>query len=108
VNLEDCSEFLSAYRDKAEDIPDTRNNRVCFDFEERRVVPTHYTIRTTQNGPHLRAWVVETSADAENWQEVDHRRDSRWWLSRTFAVVTGAPARLIRLVQIGRNHRSDD
>jgi hypothetical protein len=32
-------------------------------------VATHCTIRTTQCGPHLRAWGVETSADAEKWQE---------------------------------------
>jgi serine/threonine protein kinase len=108
VNLEDCSEFLSAYRDKADDIPHTRNNWVCYDFKERRIVPTHYTIRTTQYGPHLRAWVVETSADAENWQEVDHKEDSGWWVSRTFAVVAAAAARFIRLVQVGRNHRGDD
>jgi hypothetical protein len=108
MNLEDCSEFLSAYSDKADDIPDTRNNWACFDFEERRIMPTHYTIQTTQYGPHLRYWDVKTSADADNWQEVDHRKDSGWWLSRTFAVVARAPARFIRLVQIGCSHRCDD
>jgi hypothetical protein len=74
ADLESDSIFRSAYRPKKEDIRHTRNNWICYDFKERRIVPTHYTIRT--NGDygtgysHLKSWLVETSADGKNWREV--------------------------------------
>jgi hypothetical protein len=40
VDLETDSRFGSAYRKKTEDIPHTRNNWLCYDFKERRIVPT--------------------------------------------------------------------
>jgi hypothetical protein len=71
----------SAYRLHSEDIPHTRNNWVCYDFKERRIVPTHYTIRTYDYGPaggrHLKSWLVETSADGESWREVAREEDNK-------------------------------
>jgi hypothetical protein len=58
VDVETGSLFASAYRLKEEDIPHTRNNWLCYDFKERRIVPTHYTIRTQNYGPggsHLKS-----------------------------------------------------
>jgi hypothetical protein len=58
VDLETISHFLSAFRKKTEDIPHTRNNWVCYDFKERRIVPTYYAIRTNGSGPggfHLKS-----------------------------------------------------
>jgi hypothetical protein len=46
ADLEAISCFESAYRLKKEDIRHTRNNWICYDFKERRIVPAHYTIRT--------------------------------------------------------------
>jgi hypothetical protein len=43
-DLETDSPFLSAYRDEEGVIPHTRNNWLCYDFKERRIVPSHYTI----------------------------------------------------------------
>jgi hypothetical protein len=68
--------FLSAYREKEEDIPPTMNNCVCYDFKERRIVTTHYTIRTNGFMAHLKGWLVETSADWESWQEICREEDS--------------------------------
>jgi hypothetical protein len=51
ANLEDDSHFSSACRSRSEDIPHTRNNWVCYDFKERRIVPTHYAVRTNWYGP---------------------------------------------------------
>jgi hypothetical protein len=73
ADLETGSCFLSAYRGKKANIPHTRNNWVCYDFKERRIVPTHYTIRTYGNGPggpHMKSWLAETSANGEKWREV--------------------------------------
>jgi hypothetical protein len=115
ADLETGSDFFSAYRDKKEDIPHTRNNWICYDFKERRIVPTHYTIRTNLNGPvsyHLKSWLVETSTDGENWREVAREEDNnqlngRWFIA-TFPVAGGGECRFIRLVNIGRNHEGDD
>jgi hypothetical protein len=84
---------------------------LCYDFNERRIVPTHYTIRTYDagpGGPHLRSWLLETSADGENWREVD-REDyneqlNGYTFTGTFPVAAGGECRFIRLVNIGRNH----
>jgi hypothetical protein len=115
ADLETGSEFMSACRDKEEDVPHTRNNWICYDFKERRIVPTHYTIRTNGGWPgctHLKSWLVETSADGENWREVACE-ENNWQLNGkhftgTFPVVGGGECRFIRLVNIGRNHRGSD
>jgi hypothetical protein len=53
---------------------------VCYDFNERRIVPTHYAIRThgyDPRGCHLKSWLVETSVDGESWREVAHEEDNK-------------------------------
>jgi hypothetical protein len=40
------SYFISVLRKKEENIPHTPNNWVCCNFEDRRIVPTHYAIHT--------------------------------------------------------------
>jgi hypothetical protein len=82
----------------------------------RGIVPTHYTIRT--NGydgpgfPHLKSWLVETSADGERSRAVAREEDNEQLngtcFTGTFAVAGGGECRFIRLVNIGRNHRGDD
>jgi hypothetical protein len=115
ADLETDSCFISAYRWKEEDIPHTRNNWICYDFKERRIVPTHYTIRTHWNGPggqHLKSWLVETSMDGENWREVAHEEDNKQlngtYFTATFLVAGGEECQFIRLVNIGRNHFGHD
>jgi hypothetical protein len=88
---------------------------VCYDFKERRIVPTHYTIRTNGYGPggeHLKSWLVEISGDGQNWWEVAREENNTQlngkWFSDTFAVAGGGECRFIRLVNIGRNHYGGD
>jgi hypothetical protein len=115
TDFETDSLFFSAFRDKEEDIPHTRNNWICYDFKERRIVPTHYTIRTHHGGPgddHLKSWLVETSVDGKTWREVDHKENNKQlngtYFIGTFPVAGGGECRFIRLVNIGRNHYGDD
>jgi hypothetical protein len=115
TDFETDSYFWSAYRDKKEDIPHTRNNWICDDFKKRRIVPTHYTIRTNDGDPgkeHLKSWLVETSADGKTWREVDHKENNKQLngahFTSTFPVAGGGECRFIRLVNIGRNHYGDD
>jgi hypothetical protein len=88
---------------------------ICYGFKERRIVPTHYTIRANYRGPgssHLKSWLVETSGDGESWREVDHQEGNEQlngrWFTGTFAVSGGGECRFIRLVNIGRNHCGSD
>jgi hypothetical protein len=73
------SVFRSAFRYKEEDVFHTRNNWVCCDFKEKRIVPTYQTICThcdAPGGAHLKSWLVETS-DGEIWRDVARKDDSR-------------------------------
>jgi hypothetical protein len=115
ADLETDSVFFSAWREKKEDIPRTPNNWVCYNFKERRIVPTHYTIRTCGGPPgwyHLKSWLVETSADGEGWREVAREEDNEQLngelLTGTFAVADGGECRFIRLVNIGRSYGGSD
>jgi hypothetical protein len=115
VDLDDDSIYWSDYRDEEEDIPNTKNNWVCYDLKERRIVPTHCTIRTCLDGPggaHLKSWLVETSVDGGNWREVarekgNDRLNGKLFVD-TFAVTGCGECRFIRLVNIGRNHARND
>jgi hypothetical protein len=117
ADLEAYSHFESAYRDGGEDIPHTRNNWLCYDFKERRIVPEHEAIRSFHYDPcweHLKPWVVETSADGESWKMIDHSEDNheiaalhaKW--NRVFAVARVVECRFIRPVKIDRTHRGSD
>jgi hypothetical protein len=110
ADLDADSCFFSAYRNSWDPIPPTRNNWVCYDFKVRRIVPTHYAIRTYGYGPggfHLKSWLVETSADGECWREVARAEGSTLngpFFTAIFAVADREECRFIRLVNIGRNH----
>jgi hypothetical protein len=60
----------------------------------------------------LRAWLVEASADGENWRVVDDKVDNEELngkqLVGTFTATGGRASRFIRLVNIGRNHARTD
>jgi hypothetical protein len=115
ADLETHSTFHSIWRDRSTDIPHTRNNWICYDFRDRKIVPTHYAIRTCGGGTgseHLKSWQVETSVDGVTWREVDHREDSATlngqYFVGIFAVAGGEGCRFVRLVNIGRNHARYD
>jgi hypothetical protein len=48
---------------------DSPGQWICWDFHEKRIHLTHYTIKTTV----LKSWVVEGSLDAEAWREIDRK-----------------------------------
>jgi hypothetical protein len=93
ADLETDSLFRLAYRNHSEDITHTRNNCVCYDFNERRIVPTHYTIRTNSWGPgywHLKSSLIETLVDGSSWREVARKEGT----SRSTADCVQAHLRL--------------
>jgi hypothetical protein len=88
---------------------------MCYNFKERRVVPTHYAIRTHDFDilwPHLKPWLVEMWADGKSWREVPCEEDNEQlnssWFTATFPIAVGGECCFIRLANIGRNHRGGD
>jgi serine/threonine protein kinase len=56
ADLEIVSYFHSAFRNFRDDIQHTRNNWICYDFRERKIVPTHYN-------PHVSEHSVRSSSE---------------------------------------------
>ena len=46
---------------------------ICIDFNERRIIPTHYTVRTANTDYHLKNWVIEGSSDNSSWEKLDEQ-----------------------------------
>jgi hypothetical protein len=116
ADLETGSIFGSPCPKKEKDIPHTRSIWICYDFKERRIIPTHYAIRANDYGhagySHLKSWLVEISVDGKSWREVARKENNEQFngqgFTGTFAVPGGAECRFIRLVNIGRNHAGRD
>jgi hypothetical protein len=82
---------------------------ILWDFRDRRVCPTRYTIRTH----FLKSWVVEGSVDGSSWVEIDRQTDNRSFTHGCAAVSFDASRhtdfRFIRLTQTAKNfYGSDD
>ena len=100
------SEFRSA---------DRENSWIRYDFKERRVIPTSYSVRSFGFGPgysHPKSWVIEVSRDGteSSWMEID-RRDNTARLNDKFVTanftISHVPSegfRFFRLRQTGSNH----
>ena len=57
-----------------------QNCWICFDFKERRVVPTHYTIKTSTagwvSGHYPKSWIIQGSIDNESWETIDEVKET--------------------------------
>ena len=86
---------------------------ICYDFKERRVIPTSYTVRSIDQGSgwfHLRSWVIQVSNDGRSWTEIDRRTDNND-LNGARAIanfkISNVPCetfRFFRLKTTGKNH----
>jgi hypothetical protein len=77
----------------------------CWDFHERRVRLSHYTIK----GWHIKSWIVEGSRDGVNWTEIDRQTnvddfkpaflEAQREATISFAISVVDECRFIRLTQ---------
>jgi hypothetical protein len=81
---------------------------ICWDFRDRCVRPTHYTIKSDG----LSSWALEGSLDGQTWSKLD-----RHWESKrlepsphvcSFPLSNLIECRFIRLTQTRKNHRRTD
>jgi hypothetical protein len=97
--------------------------------ETRKIVPTHYTIRSLplgsrKNSGELRHWIFEASVDSENWIELRYHSGSWWswwWFGGDTSIqgdqaaswsvdttnTNNTPFRYLRIRQLGDNTHSD-
>jgi hypothetical protein len=112
ADLEAATSFASAFRSSPEDIPHTRNNWICYDFKDKRIVPTYYAIRTSRGfmtgGHHLSRGSSNIRGRRESWQEVFREEDNGRFHACLFAVADSGECHFIRLVNIGKNHWEAD
>ena len=93
---------------------DDEDSWICYDFNDRCVIPTSYSVRSYgglfvngHNSP--KSWVVEVSNDGELWMEIDRRENSdlaNGGAPRHFKIssVPWQGFRFFRLRQTGKNH----
>jgi hypothetical protein len=88
------------------------NQWFCYDFKNRKVRLTHYSIHPHSNNPYLHSWIVEGSSDGSNWSVLDRRENNDQMTSAhpigTFIVSQSNESRFIRLRQIGKNTQGND
>jgi hypothetical protein len=108
LDLTVASRFLSSRNEK--------NDWLCLDFRDKRIIPTHYTIRCNYGGDgrwsNLTNWLVAVSMDGAAWIEID-RREGNVQLhaenaAMVFAVKKNSEGRFIRLMTLGKSQRGDD
>jgi hypothetical protein len=115
ADLDTGSRFYSAAESPRGKVPRAPNSWICFDFGERRVVPSHYALRSYKAGAGFanpKSWTIEVSLDGETWIEVDRREDATELNAASavalFEVKKTQHAKCVKLVNIGENHYGDD
>jgi hypothetical protein len=90
------------------------NQWIEWDFKTSQIEPTRYSIRThgdKAGDVHLQHWVIEGRNEGEKWIQLDERRDNSELNGpsriATFEIANRIRVRILRLRQIGLNHRGD-
>lgn len=92
------------------------NQWIRFDFGQKTISPTAYTLKTFNNHPggsHLRSWVIEGSNDSKNWIIIDQQNSTNYLNGSQFWKLFKIPKkvskfRYIQLRQTGKTHHQND
>lgn len=96
---------------------DKPNNWICFDFNEYKVIPSSYKIRSSHYGENLfnpRSWVIEGSNDKNKWEVLDDENNSPFlngsYFVHLFSIENDYPDgyRYIRMRLTGTNWFKND
>jgi hypothetical protein len=87
---------------------------LCYDFQQLRIDPTHYLIRTWGGLPgsnHLKNWALEGSMDRSAWEELDCRQNNDLLNGphnvALFSVLRFREVRMVRIRLTDVNHRGN-
>jgi hypothetical protein len=95
---------------------DEPDSWIRFDFKEKKVVPTHYSIGSAAKGMvqhfNLRRWVIEGSVNGAEWIILDKQDENNELtakpVTRTYPLTGNRQLQFIRLRQTGKNHNGSD
>jgi hypothetical protein len=95
---------------------DAPDSWICWDFKEKRVVLTDYSIASASKGMvqhfNLRRWVVEGSVDKARWILLDKQDENNELtakpVTRTYPIKSTEQLQFVRLRQTGKNHNGAD
>lgn len=87
---------------------------LCYNFKNRKVKPSYYSIKSWQNpkgNHHVKSWEIQASNDEKEWKVLDSRSDENSLdgsnLSKTFDIRfinnSNEFYKYIRIVQVGLN-----
>jgi hypothetical protein len=92
----------------------TPESWVQFDFHEKRLLVTHYEIKTYPSGPgysHLKSWVLRGKVGPNRWVDLDRRNETVDLNGKsnrgTFFLEIPAQVTAIKLIQTEPNHAGD-
>ena len=89
----------------------SKNQFVCYDFKDKTIIPTHYSIGMCfsglPGGHNWRSWVVEMSTDGNVWTEFDRHENNSDLndgnITKTYPISVQKECRMFRIRQIGPN-----
>jgi hypothetical protein len=83
------------------------NQWLCYDFKDRKVRPTHYSVHAHSGNYYLRSWILEGSIDGSSWAELDHHTNDQTTNSNhpigTFSISSDCKYQFLRVRQTGVN-----
>ncbi|OHS99969.1 hypothetical protein TRFO_33487 [Tritrichomonas foetus] len=115
TNDQDISTLVDHNSDSDFWTNDVENSFFIFDFKNKRVKLTDYTIMSSRRvrcNDHPRNWVIEISNNKENWKIIDQQNNdsslNESHVRSSFTINNGQNneyARYVRFKQLGRNWR---
>jgi hypothetical protein len=102
--------------DSAFSTNDEPDSWICWDFKEKRVLPTDYSIGSAAKGMvqhfNLRRWVIEGSVTGADWIVLDKQDENNELtakpVTRTYPLKCTQQLQFVRLRQTGKNHNGGD
>ena len=90
---------------------DDKDAWLCFDFKERKVMPTHYSLKSFASSKqyhNIQSWNIEGSNDGTKWEVLDSRQNEKSLddkdASNTFEITNSSDFyRYLRIHQTGPN-----
>ena len=107
-NIKDCPPINSI-------LYDDKNSWICFDFKDRRIIPSDYEIKSyscSEFYDHPKSWIIECSNNKNDWITVDEQKDCNYLngknIVHTFAMnkANNNEYRYIRMRLTGNNWRN--